>query len=430
MKQFLLRFLCPILTPLRLLFFCVTAPAILLIILLFSTIEYKAITQSSWSLSRSDIQRAKKIVSTSSSETQSTIDLSEKDLNIALRYLLNFYMPSMSNITIKKESLRFKISLFLKRNDFGKYLNLNFHLTKKQGYPVIKSLQIGEIKIADEFAGLILESIIKYTPLRDYYILASQHIRGIQIHPSAGLTISYLTSEDLNLKNKLGLNNNSHQSVIFYQQKISNIIAQHDPKWRLSLAELLQPLFMLAYHRSNDSTAILENRSVLIAISSYVNKSQIQAYLPIDISLATDKQYEASMYKRSDIAKHFMASAVLAASGAGTLVNMLGQEKELSDAKKGSGFSFIDLAGDRAGLHFGKKAVASSSQARELQEYIAHISDYRAFMPDVRDLPENVDEATFKKEYESVYSEKYQNMLKKIDTRISKLPLFSQKTNK
>ena len=423
MKLFLNHFLCPIQTPLRILFFCMVAPVVVLIIILFTTVENQATTQSSWTLTASDIQRAKMIVSTSSSSTQNTIDLSEKDLNIALSYLLNFYMHSMSNITIKKELLSFKISLLLKRNNFGKYLNLTFNLTKKQGYPVIKSLQIGKIKIADEFAGLILESIINYTPLKDYYILAAQHVRGIQIHPTGGLTISYLTSDDLNLKYKLGLNHNNHQSVIFYQQQIRNIITQHDPKWRLSLAELLQPLFKLAYYRSNDSTAILENRSVLIAISSYVNKSQIQAYIPFDISPATDKQYEASMYRRTDMAKHFMASAVLAASGAGTLANMLGQEKELSDAKEGSGFSFIDLAGDRAGLHFGKKAVASSSQARELQAFIAKTTSYTDFMPDVRDLPENMDVDTFKQEYESVYSAKYQNMLRKIDTRISKLAL-------
>ncbi len=425
MIQFLKNFLCPVQTPLRLVLNCFAAPALILAIIFFAAIEPNAITKSSWALTRNDIQRAKMIVSTSSSDEQNSIDLSEKDLNIALSYLLSFYMHSTSKITIENDRLSFKIALLLKKNLIGKYLNLTFYLTKQHGYPAIKSLKIGNIEIADEFAGLIIKSIIKYTPLRDYYILAARHIRDIQIKPSNGLTISYLTSKDLNLKNKLGLGNNNHQSVIFYQQKISEILAEHDPKWRLSLAQLLQPLFKLAYQRSSESNAILENRSVLIAISSYVNKRQIQAYIPFYSSPTTDKQYEASMYRRSDMAKHFMASAVLAASGAGTVANMLGQEKELSDAKRGSGFSFIDLAGDRAGLNFGKKAVADPAQARELQAYIANISDYKAFMPDVRDLPENMDANTFKKEYESIYSAKYQNMLKIIDQRIAKLPLYN-----
>ncbi|NOR68354.1 MAG: hypothetical protein GQ532_01440, partial [Methylomarinum sp.] len=256
---------------------------------------------------------------------------------------------------------------------------------------------------------------------KDYYILAAQHIRGIQIS-NKQLTISYTSPKNLN--NKLSLNDKNYQSVIFYQQHLSNIIAQHDPKWRLSLAELLQPLFKFAYQRSTINTAIAENRAVLIAISSYVNKNEIQAFLPFKLGLETQKNYPASLYRRTDMAKHFMISAVLAATGAETLAHILGQEKELNDAKQGSGFSFIDLAGDRAGLRFGKTAIASPTEARKLQKRMFNIKDYTAFMPEVRDLPENMSHTVFKQQYDSIYSAKYQNMLKKIDQRIAQLVIY------
>ena len=192
----------------------------------------------------------------------------------------------------------------------------------------------------------------------------------------------------------------------------------------MSLAELLQPLFKLAYHRSTFANAIAENRAVLIAISTYVNKNEIQAFLPIDISPTTQKQYPASLYRRTDMAKHFIASAVLAATGAGTLAQIIGQEKELIDAKQGSGFSFIDLAGDRAGLRFGRTAVESEEQARKLQKRMSSIKDYTAFMPEVRDLPENMNDTVFKEKYKSTYSSKYQRMLKRIDLRISELAIY------
>lgn len=425
-KQWL--YLIPFLPSLRLLFFYLAAPPLLLAIILFYAVNDTPIIQNNWSLSHSDIQRAKEIVSNSTLKTQKTIRLSEKDLNLALSYLLNYYVRSTSQITVKDNLLHFKISILLNKNDFGKYLNFSFKLTKQHGYPVINSLQIGSIKIADEFAGMLLESIIKYTPLKEYYILAAQHIRDIQFN-SKGLTISYITSTDLHLKNKLGLNNKNYQPVIFYQQQISNIIAQHNPKWRLSLTELLQPLFKLAYHRSTFTNAISENRAVLVAISTYVNKNEIQAFLPIDISPTTHRQYPASLYQRTDMAKHFIASAVLAATGAGTLAHILGQEKELIDAKQGSGFSFIDLAGDRAGLRFGKTAVESEAQAKKLQKHMANIKDYTAFMPEVRDLPENMNDLTFKQIYRSIYSSKYQRVLKRIDRRISNLAIYKQTGN-
>jgi len=426
MKGTLQSILSPLLPPLRVIFFILAAPVILLAVLLFFVVDDKAVSQKDWPLSHSDIQRARNIIG-KSSENKRTIQLNKKDINIALSYLLNYYIQSASEISIGQDSLHFKIALSLNKVFDGKYLNFSFNLTKHHGYPVINSLQIGHLKIANEFAGLILENIINHTPLKDYYILAAQHIKDIRIHQNK-LDISYITLTDISLKNNLRLNNKNYRSLLFYQQQITNIITHHNPKWRLSLTELLQPLFKLAYQRSRKKTAITENRIVLIAISSYVNKEEIQSYIPFDISPTLSKQYPASLYRRTDMAKHFMASAVLAATGAETLAHILGQEKELSDAKHGSGFSFVDLAGDKAGLRFGKSATASSSKARKFQQKIAAIKDYRSFMPEVRDLPENMSNTVFKQRFGSVYSTKYQAMIKKIDQRISDLPVYKQAT--
>lgn len=423
MKQLVSSIFQPLLTPIRVVFFIFAAPCLICTLIAINTFENSAITNSNWSLSRTDLQRAKKIVHNTAQETTTKITLNEKDLNIALSYLLNYYVDNSSQISVTDKSLHFKISVFLTNNYFGNYLNIAFNLTKNQGYPVISSLKLGKVEIADEFAGLIIESIIKYSSLNQYYILAATHINNIKIN-NEGLTIHYDPLIDLNLKYKLKLDNRHYRALVFYQWHISRIIAQHDPEWRLSLAELLQPLFKLAYDRSTAESAIAENRAVILAISTYVNKAEIQSYIPFDISPTVSRQYPVSLYKRHDMAKHFMISAALAASGAETLAYTLGQEKELNDAERGSGFSFIDLACDRAGLKLGKTAVFSSVQARQLQLNMAAIKSYRAFMPEVRDLPENMNEKQFKQRFESIYSARYQNMLKKIDQRISKLAIY------
>lgn len=411
-------------TPMRLLIFLLLIPVLLLTLVLLLTIENTPITQRNWNLAQSDIQNILNIAKQSQLRKQKTIRLSEKDLNIALNYLLNYYTHCTSQITIEKWQLDFKIALLLNNNYFRKYLNVSFKLTKKNGYPVINQLAIGKLSIADKFAGLLLEKLIKYSPLKEYYFLAAQQTKEIHISKDRFLTINYIPSPSLDLKTKLSLNNKNVQSILFYQRQITHIIAQHNPKWRLSLAELFQPLFKQAYVRSTTETAISENRAVIIAISTYVNKSEIQAYFPFDISPSTRQQYPASLYKSPDMAKHFMVSAVLTAAGAETLAHKLGQQKELSDAKSGSGFSFIDLASDRAGLQFGKTAILSAIKARELQKRIANIADYTFFMPEVRDLPEKMSDKEFKKQFTSVQSAKYKDMLKKIDQRISSLEIY------
>ncbi|WP_305908251.1 hypothetical protein Q9L42_011545 [Methylomarinum sp. Ch1-1] len=411
------------LRPLRILFFYLAAPPCLLAILVFFAIEQEPLSKTHRKLSQSDIQRAKQIINTSSNYIQRvrTIELNEADLNIASNYLLNHLIESSTEITLQQDALHFKLSLTLPDNLFGPYLNITFNLSKMYGYPAIKALKIGRIEIADEFAGQLIESIIKHTPLKQYYILAAQHISNIQIQPDH-LVITYLTTFKDAANNATLLENKSYQSLIFYQQQINQIILKHDPAWRLSLADIMQPLFLAAYQRSTTANAVTENRAVLIAISSYVNKEELSSYLPINLTMA--KHYPVYLYKRIDMAKHFVASAALAATGASNLAHLLGQEKELSDAQSGSGFSFIDLAGDRAGLEFGKTATASPQSARKLQKAMHDIEDYRAFMPDVRDLPENMTHQQFQSRYGSVYSEAYQDMLKQIDERISALPIY------
>ena len=107
------------------------------------------------------------------------------------------------------------------------------------------------------------------------------------------------------------------------------------------------------------------------------------------------------------------------------VANALGEVKELSDAQAGgSGFSFIDLAADKAGSRFGALAVSTPENARRFQQYIAQIKDYYDFMPDPRDLPEHMSEADFKRRFESTQSSAYATLAAKIDKRISHIPLY------
>lgn len=178
-------------------------------------------------------------------------------------------------------------------------------------------------------------------------------------------------------------------------------------------------MFALAYQRSTLDTAINENRSVINTINDYVNTSKIG-------NNPSKPYYPAYLYKRIDLAQHFIGAAAITASVNGQIAQVLGEEKELHDAQGGSGFSFVDLAADKAGTRFGEMAIASPSSARKFQQTIATIKDYTDFMPDPRTLPEHMDEATFKKRYGAINSPAYQQVSRQIDALIAATPIYQQ----
>ncbi len=179
----------------------------------------------------------------------------------------------------------------------------------------------------------------------------------------------------------------------------------------------------MAYQRSTLDNAIEENRTVIFTVNDYVNKLGTQKLLAGNPP-ANDKEYPAFLYKRIDLAQHFIGSAALTASVNRQVAQAMGEEKELSDAQGGSGFSFIDLAADKAGTRFGEIATASPENARQVQKAMLNIKDYTDFMPDPRDLPEHMDEDEFKQRYQSVNSPAYQEILKLIDARIAASPIY------
>jgi hypothetical protein len=385
----------------------------------------------SWSLTREDIFRAKKILH-EGAETKpdeiATIELSRADLNLAANYLLNRYSKSAVQITLNENKLKFVLTSTLPENRLGKYLNITFRLGNEEGesLPTITKFKAGNLLIPAKIAGFMINAIIQHSSLNKYFILATSQIQGVKID-SDKITISYFSNLEtlIHARNVLTQTDNS-PALSLYQQKIADIITHHDPAWRLSLADLLKPLFELAYQRSTLDSAIDENRLVIMSVNDYVNKKESKPFVS-SAKPIQGKQYVAFLYKRSDLAQHFIGSAALTASVDNQLAKVVGEEKELSDAQEGgSGFSFIDLTADKAGTRFGEIATASPESARQLQLAMSQIKDYTDFMPDPRDLPEKMQEADFKNRYGSINSMAYKALSKKIDARIAAIPMYKE----
>ncbi|MEQ1485729.1 hypothetical protein [Methyloglobulus sp.] len=401
---------------------CFATIIILIAMLIFSGISDQPELKLDWAMTQADINRAKKILREGSKtrpDEIGTIELTLADLNLAGNYLLNRFSKGKVLVALKDHKIRFAVTATLPENVLGKYVNISFRLGNADGnaLPTLTKFKAGKLLLPSKVAAFVIEAVIRNTSLNEYFLLAKDPIKAVAIG-NEKITITYHPSQATldTARDLLTHNNASNIDSNAYQSKLIEIVGQHDAAWRLSLAELLKPLFALAYQRSTLTTAIDENRIVINTINDYVNSSKTAANF--------QPYYPAFLYKRIDLAQHFIGAAAITASVNSQIAQVLGEEKELQDAQGGSGFSFVDLTADKAGTRFGELATVSPSSARKLQQAMAAIKDYTDFMPDPTNLPEHMDEATFKKRYGTINSTAYQKVSKQIDALIAAAPIY------
>ncbi|MGZ8225725.1 MAG: hypothetical protein ACXWT3_03680 [Methylococcaceae bacterium] len=414
---------------LRIIIYCLIGLIALCATIVFFAVSNEPDIQLGWSLSHENIIRAKKILhegSKTKPDAIGTIELSKDDLNLAANYLLNRYSKSAVDISLKKNKLKFIVTATLPENQLGKYLNVTIGLgnTDDSQLPTITKFKAGKLLLPANLAAYVIDMMIRHSSLNEYFILATRPIKDVEID-SQKIAITYFSNRESLIQARNFLTySGDNPALEVYQKKLAEIIAQHDPEWRLSLAELLKPLFELAYQRSTLESAVEENRLAITAVNDYVNKQNANPFLSSPDAKTSRQRYPASLYKRIDLAQHFIGSAAITASVNGQISEAVGEEKELSDAQAGSGFSFIDLASDKAGTRFGEMATASPESARKIQKAMSDITDYRDFMPDPNDLPEHMNEADFKARFGSPGSPAYLEISKQIDERIAATPIY------
>jgi hypothetical protein len=96
----------------------------------------------------------------------------------------------------------------------------------------------------------------------------------------------------------------------------------------------------------------------------------------------------------------------------------------MDDSRGGSGFSFNDIAADRAGTRFGELATSSEVAAKTLQRRVAKGIVDADLLPKVSDLPEFMPEPEFKRRYGGIGAPAYNAMMRDIEQRLSALPLY------
>jgi hypothetical protein len=372
------------------------------------------------------IERAKRILDQNDprklkSGARRTVVISQGDLDLAANYLANQYARASARVALKNRTVEINASWRLPLIPIGLYLNFDTLLVEDQSQLRWELLRIGRLSLPPQFAYWLASRALDlaFGPV-DLNSFA-QVVKQIRID-NQRVAMTYEWQADLPDKLRAVLLPPEEQDRLrAYQERLAEVTRAQKSK-NVSMNELLAPLLKFAAERS-DKNPPAENRAAILLLSIYINGESLDKILPVAKNWPRPAKLGVLLSKRDDFAKHFIISAALAANGGSPLADAVGVYKEVADSRGGSGFSFNDIAADRAGTRFGEYAVKRAS-AKTLQQKLATGLSENDLMPNTADLPEYMQEAEFKRVFGGVDGPEYKLMMAEIERRIAALPLY------
>jgi hypothetical protein len=375
------------------------------------------------------IERAKRIVEANDPRTMKagvlrTISLSQEDVDLALNYLASRYAKGSSRIVLLPGGAAISASIELPGNPVGRFLNISAVLHETSALPVFESLQLGRLPVPAWVANALLKYVVQRLNTREDYRIAGDTIKKVNV-ADGRLTVTYDWQTDLPDRIKaVMLPREDQERLKAYQDRLVGIARQLPGGASASLTDLLTPLFKLAAERSAIGDPVAENRAAILVMTFFVNGKGLGAIVPAARDWPQPPPRKILLAGREDFPQHFTISAAIAANAGAPLSDAIGLYKEVDDSRGGSGFSFRDIAADRAGTRFGELAAASRASAMKLQRQVGAGVRDADILPPVPDLPEFMREAEFKRRYGGIGAPAYKSKMDDIERRIAALPLY------
>jgi|CXWL01.1.fsa_nt_gi hypothetical protein len=347
---------------------------------------------------------------------------SERDLEVLLSHGARRWLGAASHVTLERGGATVRLSSHLPPNPFGRWLNVELRVVETGGLPAIDFIYLGRLPVPAWLAERAWLRLVERAGLQDELRLAAEVVRRIQFMPQQ-MQVFYAWRGDSSERLLAALTPPAEQQRLrAYADRLVELAAREAPAWQAPLTRLLAPMFALARSRTADGgDAAAENRAAILALTLFANGRGVAAMLPAARAWPTARPLRLTLAGRDDSALHFLVSAALAAEGTGPLSRAVGLYKEVADSRGGSGFSFSDMAANRAGARMGEMAVQSPQR---LQALVAQGVSESDLLPQAADLPQSLPEAEFLRRYGGVGAPAYTTMMGEIDRRVGALSLF------
>lgn len=340
-------------------------------------------------------------------------------------FLTRSHTPLTSRVSLKQDELAIQMSY-----EINSLMSVNVSTWVKSG----QGMQLDGIKIGQLFlpANTGLHIAEFFVDLYTGADIATQAIATIdEVHISERLvkvSLKPLHEAIKEIKNiDLGGGIEKQRQIAKIAEYLTLLSKVSSDKQR-SLNYYVNAVVTEAKKRSNNNVelAIEENRAAILSLAVFAGDSRFSSAIgnirAIHRSIPT-AQVKPVLHGRNDLNDHFIYSAAIKLLSEQEFSFAIGEFKELMDrAPGGSGYSFVDLAADMAGVHFATLATDPET-AFSFQTTLTAVNAESAFMPHIDGLEEGLSKSEFERKYGSVDSQRYDQKLTEIRARISALAI-------
>lgn len=365
--------------------------------------------------------------------------LSARDIELLLAQAAQrLDVPPRAQVQLGTESAQLALSLPLSRwhramawlpagaAGRGGWLNLQAELRQTDRWPQLTRLRIGALPLPTALASWALPHAVRAMGLQAPQDLALDLVNRVTLTRTQ-VVVAFTWPADLQQRMARSLLPPAEQDRLrAYAQHLDGVTRQlrldAGQGGRVPLPLLLQPMFELAAQRSSHSgQPARENRAALLTLAAWVVGGPVKSLVPVMGTQRLPAPLPVTLAGRTDTPQHYLVSAALAMEGGGPLSDAIGLYKESLDAHGGSGFSFNDLAADRAGTRLGLRAVRDPQATQSRLAAGVQESD---LLPLVSDLPEGLGEVELRRRYGGVDGPLYRRLVDDIEARLERLPLL------
>jgi hypothetical protein len=415
-------------------------PIVLVVALFFALTDDQPKLQREAQVTLADLERGKAIIKSlglrhmREGEVRQVV-LTESDLDKGVNYLAsrlthqltsrltsqltnrftNQSAPGSASAHIEFSTLVVRTSLPLPLPMMQRYLNLELGLVTEDEKLKPVQLQIGKLALPANLTGDLMLRGLAHSPLAAELALARTMLNSVQISDQ-NLAFRFTWHGAAVAKAMGGMVAQGVDETVL--STYHAYLQQTDSR---DFTVLLGAAFTLAELRSDLHDPVIENRAALTSLAEMTLGGRLLSRRSME---HVQRKTDIKLAGREDFSQHFALSAFLAATGGEGLSDMAGLYKELKDAQGGSGFSFADLAADRAGSRLGQVSTGSPAAALKMQRRLAGVRDAKVYFPSVGDLPEFMQQAEFQRRFGGVGQPAYQKMVEQIEARVLGVPLY------
>jgi hypothetical protein len=356
-----------------------------------------------------------------------TLDLSAEEVNRLLNYAVVVKPVYGVAANLEEGKALLNVSLRVPRNPFGEYLNFSAELSQRERNLVLSSMQVGSLPLPSLLGRGVLWVAQRWLRQDPAYMALLESMQGIRLTESHLSLDFHWRPELLTLMERKGaevlVGVEEKQLLLVYAEFVRRTMARYPDKSQQPVRDVLAKVFGFAQRRGGD--AAVENRAAFTALGAYVAGVSLHQLLEgRGRSTRRAPPVLLALHGRRDAAEHLLIAAALSANGGSRLANAMGLAKEEEDVQSGSGFSFTDIAYDRAGARLGE--LGTGRRAALVQAYLASLAKDAALAPAFSDLPEFMPESVFVRRYGAVDSPAYLAQIAEIERRLDSHPLYQQ----